>query len=79
MGAMGYHGIHQESGTQLETRDQPDQPTRFSDSIQFCVLSAQEGLTKALMHAGRYAEGFDRLEETFLNQAFSVRMLLQLG
>ncbi|CAL1126654.1 unnamed protein product [Cladocopium goreaui] len=31
--------------------------------------SACEGLTKALMHAGRYAEGFDRLEETFLNQA----------
>eukprot|EP00913_Durusdinium_trenchii_P033058 g30949.t1 len=28
-----------------------------------------EGLTKALMHAGRYQEGFDRLEETFLNQA----------
>ncbi|CAK9081543.1 unnamed protein product [Durusdinium trenchii] len=31
--------------------------------------SACEGLTKALMHAGRYQEGFDRLEETFLNQA----------
>ncbi|CAJ1418173.1 unnamed protein product [Effrenium voratum] len=31
--------------------------------------SACEGLTKALVHAGRYAEGFDRLEETFLNQA----------
>merc|ERR1719492_367348 len=31
--------------------------------------SACEGLTKALMHAGRYEEAFDRLEETFLNQA----------
>eukprot|EP00438_Fugacium_kawagutii_P007069 Skav227762 [mRNA] locus=scaffold1653:256518:260332:- [translate_table: standard] len=31
--------------------------------------SACEGLTKALMHAKRYEEGFDRLEETFLNQA----------
>lgn len=33
----------------------------------------QEGLTKALMHAKRYEEGFDRLEETFLNQAPSRR------
>jgi len=31
--------------------------------------SACEGLTKALIHAGRYEEGFDRLEETFLNNA----------
>mmetsp|Transcript_89582 Transcript_89582/g.248766 ORF Transcript_89582/g.248766 Transcript_89582/m.248766 type:complete len:551 (+) Transcript_89582:102-1754(+) len=31
--------------------------------------SACEGLTKALIHAGRYAEAFDRLEETFLNNA----------
>jgi len=31
--------------------------------------SACEGLTKALMHAGRYEEAFDRLEETFLNNA----------
>eukprot|EP00439_Symbiodinium_sp_Y106_P025035 s6812_g3.t1 len=31
--------------------------------------SACEGLTKALLHAGRYAEAFDRLEETFLNHA----------
>eukprot|EP00931_Biecheleriopsis_adriatica_P030112 TRINITY_DN1776_c0_g1_i2.p1 TRINITY_DN1776_c0_g1~~TRINITY_DN1776_c0_g1_i2.p1 ORF type:complete len:552 (-),score=125.27 TRINITY_DN1776_c0_g1_i2:28-1647(-) len=31
--------------------------------------SACEGLTKSLLHAGRYAEAFDRLEETFLNQA----------
>ena len=35
-------------------------------------LDPKEGLTKALMHAGRYAEGFDRLEETFLNQAACV-------
>lgn len=31
--------------------------------------SACEGLTKALMHAGRLDEAFDRLEETFLNNA----------
>lgn len=31
--------------------------------------SACEGLTKALIHAGRFEEGFDRLEETFLNNA----------
>lgn len=31
--------------------------------------SACEGLTKALIHAGRYEEAFDRLEETFLNNA----------
>jgi len=31
--------------------------------------SACEGLMKSLVHAGRYEEGFDRLEETFLNQA----------
>ncbi|CAK0819727.1 unnamed protein product [Prorocentrum cordatum] len=31
--------------------------------------SSCEGLTKSLIHAGRYAEGFDRLEETFLNVA----------
>lgn len=31
--------------------------------------SACEGLTKSLIHAGRYDEGFDRLEETFLNNA----------
>ncbi|CAE7256327.1 unnamed protein product [Symbiodinium pilosum] len=31
--------------------------------------SACEGLTKALLHAGRYVEAFDRLEETFLNHA----------
>merc|ERR1712194_258543 len=31
--------------------------------------SACEGLTKALVHAGRYEEAFDRLEETFLNNA----------
>jgi len=31
--------------------------------------SACEGLTKALIHAGRYDEAFDRLEETFLNNA----------
>mmetsp|Transcript_420 Transcript_420/g.1166 ORF Transcript_420/g.1166 Transcript_420/m.1166 type:complete len:545 (-) Transcript_420:103-1737(-) len=31
--------------------------------------SACEGLTKALLHAGRYTEAFDRLEETFLNHA----------
>mmetsp|Transcript_80787 Transcript_80787/g.228648 ORF Transcript_80787/g.228648 Transcript_80787/m.228648 type:complete len:540 (+) Transcript_80787:111-1730(+) len=31
--------------------------------------SACEGLTKALIHAGRHAEAFDRLEETFLNNA----------
>ncbi|CAK0907497.1 unnamed protein product, partial [Prorocentrum cordatum] len=31
--------------------------------------SACEGLAKALVHAGRYEEGFDRLEETFLNGA----------
>mmetsp|Transcript_45242 Transcript_45242/g.114811 ORF Transcript_45242/g.114811 Transcript_45242/m.114811 type:complete len:544 (-) Transcript_45242:108-1739(-) len=31
--------------------------------------SACEGLTKSLIHAGRYAEGMDRLEETFLNNA----------
>lgn len=31
--------------------------------------SACEGLTKSLIHAGRYAQGFDRLEETFLNNA----------
>lgn len=31
--------------------------------------SACERLTKALLHAGRYAEAFDRLEEAFLNVA----------
>eukprot|EP00929_Paragymnodinium_shiwhaense_P035250 TRINITY_DN19056_c0_g1_i2.p1 TRINITY_DN19056_c0_g1~~TRINITY_DN19056_c0_g1_i2.p1 ORF type:complete len:564 (+),score=165.85 TRINITY_DN19056_c0_g1_i2:32-1723(+) len=31
--------------------------------------SACEGLTKSLMHAGRHQEAFDRLEETFLNNA----------
>jgi len=31
--------------------------------------SACEGLTKALIHAGLYEEAFDRLEETFLNNA----------
>merc|ERR1740129_873533 len=31
--------------------------------------SACEGLTKSLIHAGRYEEAFDRLEETFLNNA----------
>jgi len=31
--------------------------------------SACEGLTKALIHAGRKEEAFDRLEETFLNNA----------
>merc|ERR1740121_3626028 len=31
--------------------------------------SACEGLTKSLIHAGRYEDGFDRLEETFLNGA----------
>ena len=40
--------------------------------------SACEGLTKALMHAGRYTEGFDRLEETFLNQAKSITLYILL-
>lgn len=31
--------------------------------------SACEGLMKALVFGGKYEEGFDRLEETFLNQA----------
>jgi len=31
--------------------------------------SACEGLTKSLIHAGRFEEAFDRLEETFLNNA----------
>lgn len=31
--------------------------------------SACEGLTKSLLHAGRYEDAFDRLEETFLNNA----------